>query len=108
MLSEAHRQRAQPAAAVIGGIRIQRLAHQIGVFAQTIPAAGVGDRRAQHGVGMANGVLGASLNRNIHPVVQRLKQHSRRPGVIDHDNDLRIYRADRVDHSRHILDFHGY
>ena len=37
----AHRQRAQPVAAVIGGIiRIQRLAHQIGVFALTDPSSG--------------------------------------------------------------------
>ncbi len=107
MLLKTYRQGAQSTAAVVGRIGIQRLPHQIGVLAQTIPTTRVGHRRAQHAVRMTDGVLRSRLNGNIHAIFQRFEQHARRPGVVDHNDNLRINRADSFHHPRYILDFHG-
>ena len=72
--------------------------HQIGIFAQLIPATGISYRSADHGVGMANQIFGTSLNRNVDAKIQRFEQHSGSPGVINYDDRIRRDAADLQKH----------
>ena len=80
MLTQTHTERTDAPAGHVGGIGIHHLAHQVGVFTQLIPAAGVRHRRTDHAVGMANQVFGRRLNRDIDVKFQGFKQHTCRPG----------------------------
>ncbi len=108
MLAQAGTQSTQAAARHIGGIRIDHLPHQVGVLTQLRPAAGVCHRGADHGITVANDILRASLNRDIHSERQRVKQHARRPGVIQHDNCFGRFGAHGRHNGRDILHFHRY
>ncbi|MNP87197.1 hypothetical protein D3C76_1879250 [compost metagenome] len=56
---------------------------------------------------MADNVFGTGLNRNIDVEIQRLEQHSGRPGIIDHDHHFRCHGTNGLHHGRDILNFHG-
>ncbi|MNE70205.1 hypothetical protein D3C80_1659820 [compost metagenome] len=107
MLTQAYTERAQPAAGHIGGIGIHHLSHQIRIFTQLIPTAGVGHRRADHAVRVADKVFCGSLNGDIDVKIQRFEQHTRRPGVIDHDNGVRSDATHGANNRRNVMHFHG-
>ena len=106
MLTQTGAQRAQTAARHVGGIGIHHLAHQIRVLTQLVDAARIGDRRADHRIAVTNQIFGASLNRNVDAVRQRVKQNTGRPGVVDHDDRLGRFSAYRCHNCRNILHFH--
>ncbi|MNV58045.1 hypothetical protein D3C71_1504030 [compost metagenome] len=107
VLLQAYAQGAQTAAGHISGIGVYHLAHQIRVFTQLVPTALVSHGGAEHVIGMADNIFGASLNRNVDIKIQRLEQDAGRPGVIDHDHHFRCHGANRLHHRRDILDLHS-
>ena len=56
---------------------------------------------------MPHQIFGSGLNGNIDAKIQRLKQHTGRPGVIDHNDGIRHHIAHGGNNRRNVVDFHG-
>ncbi|VFT07157.1 Uncharacterised protein [Escherichia coli] len=56
---------------------------------------------------MPNQIFGSGLNGNIDAKIQRLKQHTGCPGVVDHNDGIRDHTAHGGNNRRNVVDFHG-
>ena len=91
---------------VIGGIGIDHLAHQIGVFPQLLPATGIDTAVPPCHLNAQPDICGG-LNRNIDAKIQRVEQHTGSPVLSIMMMASGTHAADGGNNRRNVVDFHG-
>ena len=96
---------ANPAHGQIAIVRPGAVAQVVGLTFDLLVQVGGNRNGPQHGVGMADDVLGRGLNRNVDAVLERLEIESGAPGVV-HDH-LRAAGMGGLDDRRDVLHLEG-